>query len=113
MSFLLPAQYTSAAEAPQPTDERVTLVDVPAKTIAVSRFSGWANEESVKGQLNTLVDSCVEDGLVAANAELQWNLAQYNPPWTVPWCRRNEIWLTLEKNEAEITDSAASASTVG
>ncbi|MFN8644949.1 MAG: heme-binding protein, partial [Candidatus Binatia bacterium] len=46
MRFFLPARLTMAT-APQPTDARVRLVEVPAETIAALRFTGTGGSEAV------------------------------------------------------------------
>ena len=35
MAFVLPFEYTDLAQAPRPTDKRVTLRDVPEKVVAI------------------------------------------------------------------------------
>jgi hypothetical protein len=35
MAFVLPFEYTDLAQAPRPTDNRVTLRDVPEKVVAI------------------------------------------------------------------------------
>jgi hypothetical protein len=93
MRFFLPAAY-SAESAPQPTDPRVRVVDVPEQTIAVLRFSGARSEE-------TIADRTAE--LLRALETMRWRVASaptayfYDPPWTLPFLRRNEVVVAVER----------------
>lgn len=101
MTFLLPASFTMDS-APEPLDPRIELREQAARLIAVKRFSGWVNERALKGQLDELIALTTDAGLRATDEEIEWELAQYNPPFTVPFLRRNEVWLTLHKTEDEV-----------
>ena len=87
MRFFLPAELTLET-APQPTDRRVQLVEVPGQLQAVFRFSGFASEEKIAKNTKTLI---------SALHKSSWSLASipvthvYDPPWTIPFLRRNEI----------------------
>jgi hypothetical protein len=85
--FFLPPALT-AETAPQPTDRRVVIVPVPPRIMAVLRFSGQGTPETI-----------IEEGrrLDAALAGSQWRADGplvawfYDPPWTLPPLRRNEV----------------------
>ena len=86
MRFFLPSSF-SAETAPQPSDPRVRLVTLPEETVAALRYSGLRDEER----------EVEKDGVLrAVLAGSQWRpdgeaLAYYyDPPWTLPWLRRNE-----------------------
>jgi DNA gyrase inhibitor GyrI len=70
----------------------VTLRALPARTVAAVQFSGWATEDSVNQHTEAL-----NAWVAAQNWPVQGSvqLAFYNPPWTLPWWRRNEIWLPM------------------
>ncbi len=89
--FVLPASYTIDT-APQPLDELVALREEPARTVAALRFSGLVNEQDIRQQTARLQQWIGERGLSAA-APPRW--AGYNPPWTLPFLRRNEILIEL------------------
>jgi len=87
MRFFLPTEIT-AANAPEPNDKRVRLVEVPAETLAVLRFTGrWAQDafESRKAELLA--------GLRNSPWEPQGEpfTQLYDPPFTIPFLRRNEV----------------------
>ena len=88
MSFVLP-KYVNADSAPIPSSDKVTLKDIPGELIAVRTFTGLATEGEVSRQRALLEDSLLIDNIVYDN--LSFRVYQYNPPYTVPWVRRNEV----------------------
>lgn len=92
MQFFLPARY-DAGSAPRPADERVRIVQAPAETLAVLRFSGSAapdervrrGEELLKG---------IEDTPWRPTGEVA--LLFYDAPFTLPFVRRNEAAVRVE-----------------
>lgn len=96
MRFFLPASYTPAS-APEPADPKVRLVELPNTTEAVLRFSGLGGEariEEGKAQLREALDS--SDWKLAGGAKTLF----YDPPWTLPFFRRNEIAIPVERKSA-------------
>lgn len=87
VSFVMPAEYTLDT-LPQPLDSRVTLREVPAQRVAAWRFTGWAGERAVERVGARMEAAMASQGLVALGDPV---VAQYNPPWTVPFMRRNEL----------------------
>lgn len=95
IAFVLPEGVTAAA-APVPNDARVTLRDVPARRVAAIRFSGLFRDREAESQRLELTAWLEARGL--GHAE-DWQMAGYNPPWTLPFLRRNEVIVTLHKEE--------------
>ena len=91
VSFVMPAEYTLDT-LPRPLDPRVTLREVPAHRVAALRFRGWAGEADVEERKAELARAMARQGLEAAGEPV---VAQYNPPWTVPFLRRNEILVEI------------------
>jgi hypothetical protein len=85
--FTMPAGKT-LANLPVPDDARVKLREVPPVRVAVQRFSGWVDEGDFAHQRAALATRMAAHGLVAAGPPA---LAQYNPPWTLWFLRRNEV----------------------
>jgi hypothetical protein len=91
VQFVLPKSITLAT-APEPTDDRVKLREVPASRVAVIRYSGlWsqANQDEHLAQLEAVLKA---EGQAWTGEPV---LSRYNPPWTPWFMRRNEIWLRL------------------
>ena len=59
ISFVLPKKY-NAVTAPQPLDPRVAVVALPAKTVAVYRYSGRWTESNFKRYSDKLMASLME-----------------------------------------------------
>ncbi len=84
MRFFLPAEYT-LKNVPDPLDERVRLLTVPAETIATLRYSGSGRDfqNRQKELMTTLEDT-------------DWRplgppyTLYYDAPFTLPFMRRNE-----------------------
>ncbi len=73
---------------PEPDDGEVNLVTVPPATIAVRRFTGIPSRRAVASQTGKLMNTLGELGFEATDSPAAWF---YDPPWTVPALRRNEI----------------------
>ena len=87
MAFTLPAEY-ALDDLPAPNDERVSIVEVPERTVAAVRFSGWATGFKVARMQKKLLATLRSHGIQAVGTPV---LNQYNPPWTAPFLRRNEV----------------------
>ncbi|KAF5204066.1 Heme-binding-like protein [Thalictrum thalictroides] len=93
MQFVLPSKYTKFEEAPKPVDERVVIKEEGGKTYGVTRFSGVATDKVVNDKVEKLKKSLEKDGYKVIGDFL---LARYNPPWTLPPFRTNEIMIPVE-----------------
>ncbi len=93
VAFTMPSTFTLAT-LPTPNDARVTLREVAETRVAVVRFADSADDDAVRTQTEALSRWAASKGLrVVGVAELN----RYDPPWTLPFLRRNEVWLTLEQ----------------
>ncbi|GKV05949.1 hypothetical protein SLE2022_104740 [Rubroshorea leprosula] len=93
MQFLLPAKYKKAEEAPKPVDERVVIREEGERKYGVVTFGGVATEEVVADKVEKLKKSLERDGHKVIGDFL---LARYNPPWTLPPFRTNEVMIPVE-----------------
>ena len=87
MAFMIPAEY-ALEDLPEPEDERVSFREAPAYTAAVIQFSGWASAEKADENWQQLRRFLIAEGIDITGEP---TLNQYNPPWTLPFMRRNEI----------------------
>ena len=91
MAFMMPAEY-ALKDLPQPEDQRVSFREAPAYTAAVIQFSGWASAEKADENWQQLQRFLIAEGIDITGEP---TLNQYNPPWTLPFMRRNEIQLPV------------------
>ncbi len=87
VSFIAPDSYTIET-IPVPKDPRIRIREVPAYTAAVLRYGGWTNPDRIRRRTEELRKLLARDGKTPVPPFLS---AQYNPPWTIPPFRRNEI----------------------
>ena len=85
--FVMPSQYTLAT-LPKPLDPQVSLREIPAKTYAALTYSGINSESTVQEKSDQLLNWLKSQEIPSIG---QPQLARYNPPWTLPFMRRNEI----------------------
>lgn len=93
VTFYMPPGSTLEA-MPRPLDTNVTMRETPARRVAVLRFNGLATQRNIDEHAETL------RGLIAERGEQSVGpvtYAFYNPPWTLPWARRNEVMLELAR----------------
>ncbi len=94
MTFSMPSKFTLET-LPVPTDERVKIEKVQGKLVAALTFSGFWNESINAKKSQELTD------WMKGYKEYQFSsapmFAGYNPPWTLPFLRRNEMLIELKK----------------
>ena len=87
ISFNMPKQYTKAT-LPIPNNLEVKIIEVPEEKYAVITFSGLVREKKYTEMLNLLNEEMKKRDLDPKGPAI---LARYNPPWTLPFLRRNEL----------------------
>ena len=90
--FTMPRGYTLDT-LPKPDNARVALREAPPTRFAVLRFSGLAREGTVADRKAELSAWIEKRGLKPTGPA---TLAQYNPPWTLWFLRRNEVMAPVE-----------------
>jgi len=78
-----------------PDDDRVRLVEVPAESVAVLRFSGVASPAAVAARTAELQAELQAYGFETVGPPATW---LYDPPWTFPFRRRNEIAIPVSES---------------
>jgi hypothetical protein len=89
--FVMPRAYTLDT-LPRPTNPAVTLREAPGGRFAVVVFSGFAGEGAVREATTELLAWVDARGLKAAGTP---QLARYDPPWRLPFWRRNEVMVAV------------------
>ena len=93
VQFTMPSQYTLQT-LPKPNNSNIEIVKVPAKTYGVIKFSGLAGSEKAAAKTAEL-QSWMQAQKLKMTGEPE--LARYNPPWTLPFMRRNEIMIAYQQ----------------
>jgi hypothetical protein len=92
--FVMPALYTTDT-LPKPIDPAVNLKHLEAKRFAAIRFSGAARDASLRRRTQLLEEFIREKSLRPLSAPA---FAFYNPPWTLPFLRRNEVMIEIARS---------------
>lgn len=93
MRFYMP-EGSTLDTAPMPLDPRVRLVRVPPEHVAVLRFRGLVTEAVVADRVEALMDAVSASPWRAIAPPVTWF---YDPPFSVPFLRRNEVAVTVER----------------
>ena len=93
VSFMLPAEYTLET-APVPADSRVYVREVPGRLMAVLQFSGRWTEENYTRRQTELMESVADESI---NSIGEMQRAAYNAPFSLPFMRRNEVMVAVDR----------------
>ena len=93
VQFFMPAKYSREA-LPTPNDPAVRIVEVPPQDYAVLRFSGSASGAAVNARTRELTGRLAESAWRVTGEPTAWF---YDPPWTAPFLRRNEVAAPVER----------------
>ena len=91
INFVMPSQYT-LANIPKPKNNAVTLREVPSKYFIVHKYSGFNTVSRVQNKTDETVEWAIKRSYKMIGTP---QLSRYDPPWTLPMFRRNEIMLEI------------------
>jgi hypothetical protein len=91
VNFVMPSQYTLAS-IPKPKNNAVSLREVTSKYFAVLKYSGFNTLSNVEAKTQEAVVWTHKRNLTIVGTP---QLSRYDPPWTVPMFRRNEIMVEV------------------
>jgi len=91
--LFMPAKY-SLETLPTPDNERIKLVQVAPEKFAVLKFSGFSSKESFDKKATALRKFLAKNKIDAAGPEVD---AYYDPPWTLPFLRSNEVMIPISQ----------------
>jgi hypothetical protein len=89
--FVMPSQYTLAT-IPKPNNSAVTLLTLPRKYFVVHRYSGFNTVARVQEKTDEALAWAKQQSLKVVGTP---QLSRYDPPWTLPMFRRNEIMVEV------------------
>jgi hypothetical protein len=91
VAFVMP-EGRDVASLPIPRDDRIHLRDVRPRRVAALRFRGTYRGAPVKDKIHDLLDKVDAIGLRPLGEP---SFAGYDPPTTLPFLRRNEVWVEV------------------
>lgn len=131
MQFVLPFEFTSIDQIAVPTSKRISIKSIPERVVAVTCFPGAYNRNYCMQKLNELHRQLIADHMLVddeddkdskigesalamtssatvtvddSEKQLKWFVAQYHPPFTLPFLRRNEVWVDLVASSSSSRD---------
>ena len=97
MSFPLPqTKYSRVEDAPKPASPLVTIRKVEARFMAAITFSGQMSAKLAHAKREELQGHLEEAGI--RKIQGTWQSGQYNPPYTIPFLRTNEILVQVDES---------------
>ena len=94
MRFFLPASIT-LENAPQPDDDRIRIYALPASTVATITFTGLRTDTAFQRERAELLKTLGKSDWRPTDEPVG---LYYDPPWTIPFLRRNEVAVTVVAN---------------
>ena len=91
INFVMPSQYT-LANIPKPKNNAVSLREVPSKYFIVHKYSGFNTVSRVQTKTDETVEWAIKHSYKMIGTP---QLSRYDPPWTLPMFRRNEIMIEI------------------
>jgi hypothetical protein len=89
----MPPQYTLAS-LPVPDDSSISFIEVPAYRTAVIQFAGFNSDSNLSEHQTILMDWLAKNNIKAIGKS---TFAFYNPPWTLPFFKRNEVMVKIAR----------------
>lgn len=89
--FVMPRAYTLAS-IPKPRNDAVQLREIPAKVFVVYTYSWLNTQHRVQQKIQETLQWAQRASLQVIGAP---QLARYDPPWTLPMFKRNEIMVEI------------------
>lgn len=91
--FVMPSQYTMNT-IPQPKNPEVKLREIPGKLFAVNSFTGFNTVSRIQAKTDELATWIGQNKFKTLGSP---QLARYDPPWTLPMFRRNEVMVEVDE----------------
>jgi hypothetical protein len=98
VQFIMPAEYTLET-LPKPVNPEVKLKPIAGKKMVVIRFSGSTGDDvKMDAKRAELMAYVKANNLKTLGEPL---MAFYDPPWTLPFLRRNEIMQEIQPSSTK------------
>jgi|GEM_PF-77520 len=93
IQFTMPSAYTRET-LPKPNDPRVKIIEVPARKVAVYKYTGSWSQKKFNENLELFNAALAREQIVTQGEP---TFARFNSPLQIWFLRRNEIWLEVAK----------------
>ncbi len=90
--FIMPAEF-KISTLPAPTNQAVKFSIIKSKKYIAIRFRGFNSDDNLQRHTNILLEYIKKNNIKTVGSPI---MAFYNPPWILPFLRRNEIIIELE-----------------
>lgn len=97
VAFVMEKKY-SIDTLPIPNDERIRIREVPARVVAVRRYSGRWTDAKYQRNKALLVQAMSNENLESVGEPI---LARYNSPFSLPFMRRNEVMFEIRASDPQ------------
>jgi len=91
INFVMPSQYT-LANIPKPKNSAVSLREIPSKYFIVHKYSGFNMMSKVQIKTDEAIAWATKRSYKIVGSP---QLSRYDPPWTLPMFKRNEIMIEI------------------
>ena len=91
VSFVMPKEYTLDT-LPKPNNKNIKITSLPSERYVIIVFSGLIRESNYNEQIKLLNNFINDKNLITLGSP---QIARYNPPWTLPFFRRNELMIKI------------------
>ena len=92
MRFVMERKYTLET-LPKPNDSRISLIEIPERTVAVLRYSGRTTDTLFATKRARLLAGLRDAGIKPLAQPVK---AVFNGPWTPAFMRRNEVQVEVQ-----------------
>ena len=92
ISFVMPSEYTTGT-LPSPTNKLITIRTEDSRDFFTITFSGLNSDQNIEKNQNILSKYLEVNNISTSSKPIY---AFYNPPWTLPFFRRNEILIARD-----------------
>jgi hypothetical protein len=92
MQFYLPSKFNKKT-TPIPSDSDVKIILMEEGYFAVIKYSGRSSDKNFTKYSKILYEKLLEDKVLINGFAIK---ATYNPPWTLPPFRRNEVMFNIK-----------------
>ena len=93
IAFVAPSRYNRDT-VPRPANPDVYIREIPSQLVAVKRYSGRWTDRNLQRETDALLAALEKAGVRPIEAVMS---AVYNAPYTLPFMRRNEVIVAVDR----------------